>query len=69
MIGQAKGAVNGGVLRWSYLFNLKLGARSLRVRFHDTFVQVADDMVLNTACVTKFGFKLGRTTIIFRRER
>jgi len=68
MIGVARGKVSGGVLRWSYLFSLKLGARRMRVRFHDTFVQTADDTLLNVARVTKFGFELGRSTIIFRRE-
>lgn len=68
MIGEARGGLRGGLLRWSYLFSLKLGARRLRVRFHDTFVQLADDVLLNVARVTKFGFELGRTTIIFRRE-
>jgi Protein of unknown function (DUF3833) len=67
MIGVARGRARGGVLRWSYLFSLKLGARRLRVRFHDTFVQLADDTLLNTARITKFGFELGRTSILFRR--
>jgi hypothetical protein len=68
MIGEARGAQRAGALRWSYLFSLKLGARRLRVRFRDTFVQVADDALLNEARVTKFGLELGRTTIIIRRD-
>ena len=68
MIGEANGAVRGGVLRWSYLFSLALGARRMRVRFHDTFLLTADDTLLNVARITKFGFELGRSTIIFRRE-
>lgn len=68
MIGEARGAQREGALRWSYLFSLKLGARRLRVRFHDTFIQVAKDALLNEARVTKFGFELGRTTIIIRRD-
>ncbi|MBX9747151.1 MAG: DUF3833 domain-containing protein [Hyphomonadaceae bacterium] len=68
MIGEAQGDVRGGVLRWSYLFLLKLGSRRLRVRFHDTFIQTADDTLLNVARVTKFGLELGRSIIIFRRD-
>ncbi|MGE0594859.1 MAG: DUF3833 family protein [Hyphomonadaceae bacterium] len=68
MIGTAHGGVRGGVLRWSYLFSLQLGARRLRVRFHDTFVKLSDDVLLNTARVCKFGFEIGRTTIVFRRR-
>lgn len=69
MLGQARGRVRNGLLRWTYLFSLKIGARRVRVRFHDTFVQLADDALLNVARITKFGIELGRTTIIFRRER
>lgn len=68
LIGEARGRVRAGALRWSYLFSLKLGAKRLRVRFHDAFVQVADDILLNEARVTKFGFEIGRTTILIRRE-
>ena len=68
MIGSARGGVRGGVLRWSYLFSLSLGARRVRVRFHDTFMLTANDTLLNVARVTKFGLELGRSTIIFRRE-
>lgn len=68
MIGEARGGMRSGVLHWSYLFSLRLGARRLRVRFHDTFMQMADDTLLNVARVTKFGFELGRSTIIFRRD-
>jgi len=68
MIGDARGGVRGGIMRWSYLFSLKLGARRLRVRFHDIFMQTADDTLLNIARVTKFGLELGRSTIIFRRQ-
>lgn len=67
MIGQARGKVEGDILRWSYLFSLKLGERRLEVRFRETFLQIAEDAVLNTARVSKFGFEIGRTTIVFRR--
>ncbi|MDX2276552.1 MAG: DUF3833 family protein [Hyphomonadaceae bacterium] len=68
LIGEARGVVRGGALRWTYLFSLKIGAKRLRVRFRDTFIQVADNVLLNEARVTKFGFEIGRTTIIIRRE-
>lgn len=67
MIGEAHGGVRDGVLRWSYLFSLKLGARRLRVRFHDAFFLVAEDALLNVARVTKFGLEIGRTTILIRK--
>jgi Protein of unknown function (DUF3833) len=67
MIGEAAGAVRDGVLSWSYLFSLKLGERRLRVRFRESFLQIAEDVVLNAARVSKFGFEIGRTTIIFRK--
>lgn len=67
MIGAAEGGVRDERLCWSYLFQLKLGQRSVRVRFHETFVALAPDTILNAARVTKFGFEIGRTTILFRK--
>jgi hypothetical protein len=67
MIGRAEGGLDGEVLRWRYLFSLKLGARRLRVRFRESFIQIAPDAVLNTARVSKLGFEIGRTTILFRK--
>jgi hypothetical protein len=65
MIGEARGGLRSGVLKWTYLFSLKIGARRVRVRFHDVFVQLSEHLLLNTARVTFAGFEIGRTTIIF----
>lgn len=65
MIGTARGAVTADGVRWSYLFNLSIGARRYRVRFDETFELVDAHTMLNRARVTKFGILLGRTRIVF----
>jgi len=55
------------MLRWSYLFSLKVGARRYRVRFHESFLQLSDDTLVNQARITKFGIEVARTTLFFRR--
>jgi Protein of unknown function (DUF3833) len=67
MIGVAHGGVTADGVGWSYLFNLQIGARRYRVRFHETFALVDADTMVNRARVTKFGILLGRTTIVFHR--
>ncbi len=67
MIGEARGVTRDGVLRWSYLFSLAIGERRWRVRFHDAFMAISEDALLNVAHVTKFGAPIGRTTIVFER--
>lgn len=68
IIGAAKGRVRGGELRWSYLFSLKVGSRRFRVRFDERFVQVGQDLLVNEARISKFGIRVGQTTLVFKRR-
>lgn len=68
MIGSASGETGVNGVAWSYLFSLRIGARRLKVRFHETFTPVSADVMINRARVTKFGILIGRTTIVFRRN-
>jgi hypothetical protein len=67
MIGEARGQARNDVLRWSYLFSLQIGRRRWRVRFHDSFVELSDQFLLNRARVSKFGLPIGQVTILFAR--
>jgi len=68
MIGSAKGRATPDGVAWSYLFSLQIGARRLPVRFSETFTLLDHDTMINRAQVTKFGVRIGATTIVFRRQ-
>jgi Protein of unknown function (DUF3833) len=66
MIGVARGQATANGVAWSYRFSLRIGARRLKVRFHETFTLVSPDVMINRARVTKFGIQIGATTIVFK---
>ena len=67
VIGPAAGKVYGNVLNWRYRLALKVGDSTWNVDFDDWMFLQADDVIINRAEVTKFGFKLGEVTIVFTK--
>lgn len=67
VVGIAKGVQAGNAMNWQYDFDLKVGDSIWRVHFDDWMLLQSDDMMLNRAEVTKFGFTLGTATIAFRK--
>jgi len=68
VVGIAKGIQSGNAMNWQYDFDLKVGDSIWRVQFDDWMLLQSDDVMLNRATVTKFGFTLGRATIAFRKD-
>lgn len=68
VIGTAEVTVRGNTVRFSYLVDLAPGPDRTIVRFHDKMVLRPDGTVLNTAWVSKFGFPVARTEIVFHRK-
>lgn len=67
VIGEAEGVSYGNALNWRYTLALKIGDSVWNVRFDDWMFLQADDVLVNRAKVTKFGFELGEVTIFFRK--
>ena len=67
VIGPAEGVSYGNALNWRYTLALKIGESVWNVRFDDWMFLQADDVLVNRAKVTKFGFELGEVTIFFRK--
>ena len=68
VIGVAEGLAYGNALNWSYRFALEVGDDTWNVAFDDWLFLQSDGMLINRAEVTKFGFKLGEVTLVFRKE-
>lgn len=68
VVGPALVTVKGNTATFSYDVYLDGAARKTLVRFHDRMVLNADGTLLNTALVTKFGFPVGSTRVVFRRR-
>ena len=58
----------GNALNWRYVLDLKVGERNYHVDFDDWMYQMDEDVVLNRAVMSKFGFRLGEVTLAFRKR-
>ena len=67
VIGVAEGRAYGNALNWKYRFALEVGDDTWNVAFDDWLFLQSDGVVINRAEVTKFGFKLGEVTLVFRK--
>lgn len=67
VLGTADGEAHGSTLRWTYNFSLRVGEKRWKVRFDDRFFLQEDSILINRAIVTKFGFRIGELTMVFRK--
>ena len=67
VIGQAEGTLYGNVLNWQYQLNLKVDDSTWKITFDDWMFLVSEELLLNKATMSKFGFKVGEITIVFRK--
>ncbi|MEQ8248249.1 MAG: DUF3833 family protein [Alphaproteobacteria bacterium] len=67
VIGAAAGAASGNAFNWTYVMDLPVGDRTIRVRLNDWLWLQPDGVLINRARVTKFGVELGELTIFFKK--
>ena len=67
VVGTARGVSYGNALNWRYDFDLAVGDRTWRVHFDDWMFLQDDEVMINRATVSKWGFEIGEATIFFRR--
>ncbi|MFT5698278.1 MAG: hypothetical protein ACI8ZB_001132 [Desulforhopalus sp.] len=67
VIDQAEGILYGNVLNWQYQLNLKVDDATWKIAFDDWMFLVSEEILLNKATMSKFGFKVGEVTIVFRK--
>ena len=65
--GQAAGTLYGNVLNWKYRLDLDIDGRVWRLTFDDWMFMVGEDLVINKAVMSKFGFRVGDVTIVFKK--
>lgn len=67
VVGEAQGISYGNALNWRYTLALPIGESVWNVRFDDWMFLQPDNVLVNRARVTKFGFEIGEVTIFFRK--
>lgn len=67
-LGEAVGACEADSISMSYDFLLKMGQRSLAVRFKDRIYRMGDRLAVNRATMSKWGVTLGELSLFFERQ-
>lgn len=68
VVGTAEGTLYGQALNWRYTLRLPFRDRTIDVQFDDWMFLQSDEVLINRATVSKFGFKVGEVTLFFTRE-
>ncbi len=68
VIGEAEGESGGNAFNWKYTLALPVDGRVYHVNFDDWMFLMDDDVMLNRAVMSKFGFRLGEVTLSFRKR-
>ncbi|MFN2353735.1 MAG: DUF3833 domain-containing protein [Desulfopila sp.] len=67
VIDTAQGTAAGNVLNWSYVLDLEVDGKTWEISFDDWMFLQPDDILINKAVMTKFGFQVGEITIVFAK--
>ena len=68
VVGEAKGQVGGNALNWKYVLALPVDGKVYNVNFDDWMYLMDDQVMLNRAVMSKFGFRLGEVTLSFHKR-
>lgn len=67
VVDTAAGLLYGNVLNWRYQLNLKVDDSTWKINFDDWMFLVTDEILINKATMSKFGFTVGEVTIVFQK--
>lgn len=68
VVGEAEGVVSGNALRWRYTLALPVDGNTVNVQMDDWMYLISDQVMLNRAVMSKFGFRVGDVTLSFTRH-
>ncbi len=68
VVGEALGVVEGNALNWQYTLRLPYKNNSIEVQFDDWMFLIDEQVMLNRAVMSKFGFRLGEVFISFTKK-
>lgn len=68
VVGEATGQIGGNALNWSYTLALPVDGKIYNVKFDDWMYLMDDQVMLNRAVMSKFGFRLGEVTLSFHKR-
>jgi len=67
VVGVAHGEAYGNALNWRYTLALPVDDQVYNVKFDDWMFLIDDEVMLNRAVMSKWGFRLGEVTLSFKK--
>ena len=68
VVGKAKGFSYGSAFKFEYVLMVPFKGKNIKISFDDWIFKQDEDIAINRATLTKFGFKVGELTVFFKRN-
>ena len=68
VVGTAKGYQYGSAFKFEYNLMVPFKGKNIKVSFDDWIFKQDEEVAINRATLTKFGFKVGELTVFFKRN-
>jgi hypothetical protein len=68
VLGTAKGYQYGSAFKFEYDLMVPFKGKNIKVSFDDWIFKQDEEVAINRATLTKFGFKVGELTVFFKRN-
>ena len=67
VVGEAKGFSYGSAFKFEYDLLIPIKGKNIKIRFDDWIFKQDEEVAINRATLTKFGFKVGELTVVFQK--
>jgi len=68
VVGIAKGFQYGSAFKFEYSLMVPFKGKNIKVSFDDWIFKQDEEVAINRATLTKFGFKVGELTVFFKKD-
>ena len=68
VVGTAKGYSYGPAFKFEYVLLVPVKGKQIKITFDDWIFKQDDNIAINRATMTKFGFKVAELTVMFKKE-
>jgi len=68
VVGKAKGFSYGSAFKFEYNLMVPIKGKNIKISFDDWIFKQDEEVAINRATLTKFGFKVGELTVFFKKN-
>ena len=68
VVGEARGVSYGSAFKFEYDLMVPFKGKNIKISFDDWIFKQDDEVAINRATLSKFGFKVGELTVFFKKN-